>query len=98
MPRGDRRLSESRVYHVIIRGKEWINLFKDFSKMDSEDMFIDVLEEIVSKKTSIRNGDQARIFVKTYLRKRHIEKEALKSEKRFERINCPTKESVRYVS
>ena len=58
-----------------------INLFAEFSMMDSEEMFIDVIEETVSKKTSIQNEEQARIFVESYLQKRHIDREALKKEK-----------------
>lgn len=60
-----------------------IALFKEFSILDSEYMFIDVPNEPAPKEMSIQTEDQARLFVEDYLRQKHIEREALKNKKQI---------------
>ena len=84
-PRADLRIINRKVILSIFAEEESraIALFKVFSVLNSEDTFIDIPAEVVAKKISIQNENQARTFVENYLQQQHIEKEALKDQKQI---------------
>jgi hypothetical protein len=51
--------------------------------LNSENIFIDVPDEVVAKKINIQNKDEAQIFIDTYLRQQKIERKAKKMRSRY---------------